>query len=77
MDESNPEVHSTPSAVGTRMRYRNLKFRFLTQLTLSALEIWIRRDSPCPSLEGIGPIFTWLYRHAKLVSPEKTSRRDR
>lgn len=49
MDESNPLVHSTPRAVGIRMRYRNLRFGFLYHTAVSAWAIRCKRGSTCSS----------------------------
>lgn len=49
IEESNPLVHSTPKAVGTSMRYRNLRCGFVYQLLVSACAMRCRRGTMCSS----------------------------
>lgn len=47
---SNPEVHSTPRPVGTRIRYRKRRLGFLYQGMSSACAMRVSRGSACSSL---------------------------
>jgi hypothetical protein len=53
MDESKPDVHSTPSPVGTRMRYKNRRLGFLYHGLVSACAMRVSRGSTCSSLAPI------------------------
>lgn len=67
MDESKPDVHSTPRAVGTRIRYRKRRFGLWYHGVVSACAMRVSRGSTCSSLAPMMAMLFFLLRWVRLA----------